>query len=277
MAKARSQPAMPRITHNATEGSRACRSCAEIKPMQEFALSKTSRGGRLARCRACVRESGRASRSLWLVRRKRHNRELIQKLKVERGCADCGYNKHPAALDFDHLPENSKLDRVSAMTMASLEKLLAELVKCEVVCANCHRVRTYERAQSARPPVSVGPKARRANPVVEARWFADLAAAGQLQRVIAGQVGRSQSYVSSRLKLLRLPSPMLDVFEASYSDDTEAPEPWSIKDAIAFVDEAKGSQPLMLAAYELRLRHPDMSPGELVLRVRSGGSQGDGT
>lgn len=68
-------------------------------------------------------------------------------MKVERGCVDCGYNAHPAALDFDHLPGTEKLYRVCTMAGMSRKLIDAEIAKCEVVCANCHRIRTAERGQ----------------------------------------------------------------------------------------------------------------------------------
>jgi hypothetical protein len=71
----------------------------------------------------------------------------LAKIKTKRGCADCGYNSHHAALDFDHLPGTEKLFTVSAMARRSWRLVLEEIRKCEVVCANCHRIRTYERAQ----------------------------------------------------------------------------------------------------------------------------------
>lgn len=54
--------------------------------------------------------------------------------------------KHPQALDFDHLPGFPKTRDVSQMVYANKwEPIEAEIAKCEVVCANCHRVRTESR------------------------------------------------------------------------------------------------------------------------------------
>lgn len=73
------------------------------------------------------------------------NRALIAKLKVARGCQDCGFNAHAAALDFDHRPDEDKHMQVSWLMQARAELLQAEIAKCDVVCANCHRVRTFSR------------------------------------------------------------------------------------------------------------------------------------
>ena len=70
-------------------------------------------------------------------------RDLISKIKVEMGCAQCGYNAHSAALDFNHVKGVKKFN-VSQDPKVALQKLLAEIAKCEVLCANCHRVHTYE-------------------------------------------------------------------------------------------------------------------------------------
>jgi hypothetical protein len=65
--------------------------------------------------------------------------------KMAMGCADCGYNAHPAALDFDHLPGNEKIRDIKSGAQLGWAALQAEVAKCEVVCANCHRIRTAER------------------------------------------------------------------------------------------------------------------------------------
>lgn len=67
--------------------------------------------------------------------------------KLKAGCADCGYNKHPEALDFDHLPQYEKKFNISglARSNAAPETLWTEIAKCEVRCTNCHRIMTYNR------------------------------------------------------------------------------------------------------------------------------------
>ena len=64
--------------------------------------------------------------------------------KLEVGCADCGYAEVPDALELDHLPGFEKSFPASAGSH-SLERLMEEAAKCEVVCANCHRIRTALR------------------------------------------------------------------------------------------------------------------------------------
>jgi hypothetical protein len=73
-------------------------------------------------------------------------RDWLNSIKVERGCTDCGYKDHPEALHFDHLPGMGKAGNVSALVNnLSAQKLKDEISKCEVVCANCHAIRTASR------------------------------------------------------------------------------------------------------------------------------------
>ena len=81
--------------------------------------------------------------------RRQSRKAKIAEVKLERGCADCGYNQHAAALDFDHLPGTEKLFNIGSQLMRTWESILAEIDKCEVVCANCHRIRTAERGYQA--------------------------------------------------------------------------------------------------------------------------------
>ena len=70
-------------------------------------------------------------------------KDLLSKLKVDRGCVMCGYNAHPAALDFNHI-HGEKSFSISQDPKVAWHKLIAEIDKCEILCANCHRVHTYE-------------------------------------------------------------------------------------------------------------------------------------
>ena len=74
-------------------------------------------------------------------------RKLVAELK-SRPCPDCGGHFPPVAMDFDHVKGN-KRGIISRMTNAPMSgaNLLAEIDNCEVVCANCHRLRTLHRRQ----------------------------------------------------------------------------------------------------------------------------------
>jgi hypothetical protein len=72
-------------------------------------------------------------------------KRALDEYKIKTGCADCGYNIHPAALEFDHLPEFEKSRNVATLMYNSWAKIWAEVAKCEVVCCNCHAIRTMNR------------------------------------------------------------------------------------------------------------------------------------
>jgi len=76
-------------------------------------------------------------------------RALIDEIKLARGCADCGFKAHPAALEFDHLPGSRKVRTIARMSSGrtSLTTLEAEMAKCEAVCANCHAIREAQRRE----------------------------------------------------------------------------------------------------------------------------------
>jgi hypothetical protein len=71
-------------------------------------------------------------------------RAELNKIKLERGCVDCGYKAHAYALDFDHIRGTKKKSVSKCINMKSA---LEEIDKCEVRCSNCHRIKTLERRQ----------------------------------------------------------------------------------------------------------------------------------
>ena len=74
-------------------------------------------------------------------------RDLLRRLK-DAPCTDCGERFPPEAMDFDHVTQRKDAN-VSDLANASAERLLAEVARCELVCANCHRTRTETRRLDA--------------------------------------------------------------------------------------------------------------------------------
>lgn len=80
------------------------------------------------------------------ARRERHVRRIRAKLDALKAnpCVDCGVSYPPYVMDFDHRDPTLKLKSVGAMALsASWKAIEAEIAKCDLVCANCHRERTY--------------------------------------------------------------------------------------------------------------------------------------
>jgi len=72
--------------------------------------------------------------------------EWVNEYKPAMGCADCGVTGLPAVCyDFDHLDPSTKVKSISRMVYAgrTIGAIRREADKCEVVCANCHRIRTW--------------------------------------------------------------------------------------------------------------------------------------
>ncbi len=63
-------------------------------------------------------------------------------------CLDCGSAFPPEAMDFDHV-RDLKVRDISQMSLAPWVKVEREIAKCDLVCANCHRLRTQARKEAA--------------------------------------------------------------------------------------------------------------------------------
>jgi hypothetical protein len=73
-------------------------------------------------------------------------RKMLHQLK-DSSCKDCGVCYPPYVMHFDHVPGRGEkaFDIGKSFYMYSVEKLLAEIAKCDLVCANCHAERTHQR------------------------------------------------------------------------------------------------------------------------------------
>jgi hypothetical protein len=70
---------------------------------------------------------------------------IANKIKEDCGCTDCGIKDY-RVLEFDHTEDNKEIEISRALsTRLHMDTILKEIEKCEVVCANCHRIRTIER------------------------------------------------------------------------------------------------------------------------------------
>ena len=77
--------------------------------------------------------------------RKLRIKQFLDSYKLERGCKDCGYKEHPEALEFDHIKNNKSFN---VALSKSIRQAKDEIKKCEVVCANCHRIRSHNRRKN---------------------------------------------------------------------------------------------------------------------------------
>lgn len=143
------------------QAMKTCSSCSVTKALDEFYA-------RSGRCKSCISNYNKTYSSRryqnhkeWVEknparagelcksyrqRRKRQLRELIETSKL-RPCVDCGKSYPPRAMDFDHRSEEVKRMTIgeSAAKGWSLATIGAEIAKCDIVCAACHRTRTFNR------------------------------------------------------------------------------------------------------------------------------------
>ena len=83
---------------------------------------------------------------------KRHKQRVadINKFKEEAGCADCGQKYPGVAMDFHHRNGEIKEFNISNCSSYSAEKISREIKKCDVLCKNCHAIRTYNLRQHSK-------------------------------------------------------------------------------------------------------------------------------
>jgi len=84
----------------------------------------------------------------YVRRNKRRVTEFIEQYKRAHSCVDCGFSgrEFPYVLDFDHV-DSSVVKKFNvgswSHSVLSIEAIQEEIKKCELVCANCHRKRTF--------------------------------------------------------------------------------------------------------------------------------------
>jgi hypothetical protein len=113
---------------------KTCNQCDIKKPLDQYAARKNSKDGYNIICKQCANQYYKDNKQKFFNRRKWFY-DIKSKLKCER----CGFS-HPAALDFHHKDPTQKSFGISANKHIGEEKILKEIEKCEVLCANCHRI-----------------------------------------------------------------------------------------------------------------------------------------
>jgi hypothetical protein len=139
-----------------TVDMKTCTGCGQDRPMDEFPIKNVKTRRRGTRCRACRSAYGKVhyqkNRDRYCARPRAPRREQrepywawVMNYLASHPCVDCG-ETDPVVLQFDHRDGTEKVDAVGTMlNRSSWRALLNEIAKCDVRCANCHRLRTAEQ------------------------------------------------------------------------------------------------------------------------------------
>lgn len=99
--------------------------------------------------RACEarRKHYHANKQQYLDRNAQAKAEKLAWMREQKNvpCMDCGQSYPYYVMDFDHRDPTQKLALVSRLVGWGWDRLRAEVAKCDVVCANCHRERTHQQ------------------------------------------------------------------------------------------------------------------------------------
>lgn len=122
------------------------KTCSECK--NDFELELFPK--KSSRCRLChnayTREHYKNNKQYYVDKARRHDNRIKEKVRQakEKPCTDCGVQYPYYVMQFDHLGDKAFniAHRAAGGAWADLEN---EIAKCEVVCANCHAIRTHGR------------------------------------------------------------------------------------------------------------------------------------
>lgn len=128
-------------------------------PSGLYAWKNRAKGSTDSHCRPCRRDYGRehylankaryiAQAAVIKAKLRQERTQFLIDYFTEHPCVDCG-ESDPVVLEFDHLGDK-RFEIGSRLCSYSWQTVLDEIAKCEVVCANCHRVRTARRRGSLR-------------------------------------------------------------------------------------------------------------------------------
>jgi hypothetical protein len=139
------------IVESTTLSYRICSRCKASKPITDFNFRSRATDVRHIYCRECgkkfTRSHYRRNKRQYLdrnMRAKKERREYLRQVK-SRPCADCGVQYPYYVMDFDHREGEEKIFELNRVVYVTMRAVKREIEKCDVVCSNCHRERTYQR------------------------------------------------------------------------------------------------------------------------------------
>ena len=134
---------------------KCCPRCGVTKPLSEFSKNPGRKDGVHSFCKACRREYDHeryeriAGRDVPRrpQRSERGRSAWLRSLKEGKPCMDCGRVFPHQVMQWDHRPGSEKRGEISIDFWGRTRaEVLAEIAKCDLVCANCHAIRTFARS-----------------------------------------------------------------------------------------------------------------------------------
>ncbi len=142
-----------------------CLQCNRVKRLTSFHKDRTLPDGHKIYCKVCARSQSlryyyahkKARQAYTRTYQQQHPRRMRQIGEQSRSrnqeavlqaksqpCMDCGHSFIPFVMDLDHV-RGRKLFALGAHGTRSLLAVQKEIAKCDAVCSNCHRLRTWKR------------------------------------------------------------------------------------------------------------------------------------
>lgn len=130
--------------------------CDEEKPYTEFSFKNKATGRLQSHCKPCHKEYRKshyqANKHKYIDKARERRQRFKQKIREIKSvpCFDCKIQYPFYVMQFDHRNPKEKEYLVSRLANGnSIEKTYKEIQKCDIVCANCHAERTYQRLQAS--------------------------------------------------------------------------------------------------------------------------------
>lgn len=158
------------------KGLKKCFSCSKVQKIEEFPVHSKEKGTFRRQCSECYKDlrsayhlkdptkrkeihkrtyfknrqkiidraikyskNNKDKVKVWQDKSRQKCKKEFEEFKKTLKCSECGYDKHPSAIDLHHVDPNNKLYLVSKLIYCR-SKLKIELEKCIPICANCHRI-----------------------------------------------------------------------------------------------------------------------------------------
>ena len=127
-----------------------CIRCGKRRTKKFFGKHTCNTDGLRRWCKQCESNYSK-TRHPYFRRYRAEKRIKLAEIKASTGCCQCG-EKHPACLQFHHRDPKKKYKTISRLYAGtwSWERVLEEIKKCDVMCANCHLKLHGDEYESAR-------------------------------------------------------------------------------------------------------------------------------